>query len=335
MMELENGCYGSEGDGYFGKGDGSGDGCFDGTGNGWGNDRSFFESGNKDIKKYDEHQVYYIDGINTIIYSVHGNYAEGAIVNRDLTLSPCFIAKEYSCFAHGETLQKAVEAVHKKAIQKMPVEERINGFLQNYPDENKKHSGREFFEWHYILTGSCKMGRKQFCKDNNIDIDAEYTPMEFLDICKDAYGGEIIKQIIEIYKRKKIKLYIEKDVVIAELKRLREIQSSPIVLCDDMLSFIDSLETKELGDKTSEHEHSEIPEHGHFETIYHQGAKPRWKVGDVLATYEFYSDREGEHIFGKIIEVIEGDYDWIYVFEDGDKIEEATLIQEEVYKIIK
>jgi len=120
-----------------------------------------------------------------------------------------------------------------------------------------------------------------------------------------------------------MKLYIDKDLVVEELKRLREIQSSPIVLCDDVLSFIDSLETKELENK--------IPEYGYFETIYHKGAKPIWKVGDVLAIYEFYSDREGELIFGKVIEVIEEEHDWIYVFEDGGRIEEATLIQNEAY----
>lgn len=119
--------------------------------------------------------------------------------------------------------------------------------------------------------------------------------------------------------------YIDKDVVVEELKRLREIQSSPIVLCDDMLSFIDSLETKEVEDK--------IPEEGYFETIYHRGAKPRWKVNDVLATYEFYSDREGEYVYGKVTDIIEGEYDWIYVFKDEERIEEARLIQDEVYII--
>lgn len=195
---LQEYCYGISGDGSFGCGGGEGSGNSDGSGYGY---SGGFGSGSG-IKKYVEHPVYYIDGVQTLIYSVHGNYAKGAIVNQDLTLSPCFISKEGSCFAHGETLQEAVEAVHKKAIQKLPVEERINRFLQKYPDENKKHPGREFFEWHYILTGSCEMGRKQFCKDNDIDIDAEYTPMEFLDICKDAYRGEVIKQIIKIYNER-------------------------------------------------------------------------------------------------------------------------------------
>ena len=142
-----------------------------------------------------------VDDIQTIIYNVHGNYAKGAIVNSDLTLTPCFIAKEGDLFAHGRTLQEAVQAAQSKAIEEMPVERRIDKFLQVYSDKNEKHSGREFFNWHHILTGSCEMGRNQFCKDNDIEIDAEYTPVEFLNLCKDAYKGDVIKKVLQLYER--------------------------------------------------------------------------------------------------------------------------------------
>ena len=189
------------GDGYgdgtgFGDGDGTGYGYSDGYGYGY----------NDGIKKYGEQTVYIVDDIQTLIYSVHDNYAKGAIINSDLTLSPCFIAKEDDCFAHGETLQDAVIAVHAKTIQNLSSEEdRIDKFLQEYPDKNKKYLGREFFEWHHTLTGSCKMGRKQFCKDNNIDINAEYTPMEFLNLCKNSFGGDVIKLVIDKYNNVKKK----------------------------------------------------------------------------------------------------------------------------------
>ena len=132
---------------------------------------------------------------------MHGNYAKGAIVNADLTLTPCFIAKEGDLFAHGMTLQEAVQAAQSKAFEEMPVERRIDKFLQVYSDKNEKHSGREFFNWHHILTGSCEMGRNQFCKDNDIEIDAEYTPVEFLNLCKDAYKGDVIKKVLQRYER--------------------------------------------------------------------------------------------------------------------------------------
>ena len=192
----------SSGSGYgegYGYCDGSGHGSGYCNGSGYGDGFGRGDGYGYGIKKYGEQTVYLVDGVQTLIYSVHGNYAKGAIVNSDLTLSPCFIAKEYDYFAHGETLEEAVKFVHAKAIQSLSEEERIDKFLQEYPNKNKKYSGREFFNWHHLLTGSCEMGRKQFCKDNNIDIDAEYTPMEFLNICKDAYGGDIIKQVIKRY----------------------------------------------------------------------------------------------------------------------------------------
>lgn len=194
--------YGSGNGSGYGSGDGSGYGCSDGSGYGYSDGYSdgYGYSYSDGIKKYGEQTVYIVDGIQTLIYSVHDNYAKGAIINLDLTLSPCFIAKEDDCFAHGETLQDAVIAVHAKTIQNLSSEEdRIDKFLQEYPDKNKKYLGREFFEWHHTLTGSCKMGRKQFCKDNNIDINAEYTPMEFLNLCKNSFGGDVIKLVIDKY----------------------------------------------------------------------------------------------------------------------------------------
>ena len=107
-------------DGY-GDGYGSGSGSGDGSG----------------LKKHGEHTVYDIDGVQTLIYSVHGIYAKGAIVNSDLTLTPCFIAKVDDYFAHGETLQKAVADARAKALQNTPVEERIDAFVSLCADPNQ------------------------------------------------------------------------------------------------------------------------------------------------------------------------------------------------------
>ena len=170
-----------------------------GSGSGYGYVSGYGYGDGYGLKKYGEHTVYNIDGVQTLIYSVHGIYAKGAIVNSDLTLTPCFVAKVDDCFAHGETLQKAVADARVKALQNTSIEERIDTFVSLYADPNQKAAGKEFFNWHNILTGSCEQGRLQFCKDNDIDINADYTPMEFLNLCKDAYGGEIIKQVIEKY----------------------------------------------------------------------------------------------------------------------------------------
>ena len=64
-------------DGY-GSGDGSGSGSGDGSGDGDG-------SG---IKKFEGHEVFVVDDMPTLIYTVHGNYARGAILQSDLNLAP-------------------------------------------------------------------------------------------------------------------------------------------------------------------------------------------------------------------------------------------------------
>ena len=82
------------------------------------------------------------------------------------------------------------------------------------------------------------------------------------------------------------------------------------------------------------------PEHGCHQWC--RGKEPRWKVGDILAYYECYSDYEGEQILGEIIrvEISEND-DWVYVFRDDEDEDgeygcsEESLVNDECYKITK
>lgn len=115
-------CDGSgDGEGLgYGGGTGRGDGNLDGSGSGSGVGRS----DSADIKFFCGSPVCYIDGIPTIITAVFGNYAKGYILGKFLTLNPCYIAKQGSYFAHGETLSKAVFEVtlkHSRACQNMAV----------------------------------------------------------------------------------------------------------------------------------------------------------------------------------------------------------------------
>ena len=81
----------------------SGDGYGSGSGSGFGG------GGGDGIKKYDGEDVHMIDGVQTIITAVHGNIAKGTILQEDLTLTPCFVAKVDGFFAHGETARAAFE----------------------------------------------------------------------------------------------------------------------------------------------------------------------------------------------------------------------------------
>lgn len=137
--------------------------------------------------------VYDIDGTETAIYSIFGNYAKGAILRSDLTLSPCYIAKQDGFYAHGNTIREAREALENKLYEDMPQEERIEAFVSTH-DLDKSYPTMEFFGWHNRLTGSCEMGRREFAKEHNIDLNGSMTTREFLELTKDAYGGETIKK---------------------------------------------------------------------------------------------------------------------------------------------
>ena len=124
----------------------------------------------------------------------------GNILNSDFTLTPCYISKVENCFAHGQTLAKALKDARSKAMERMPLEQRISKFREQYPDPDKLTPARELYDWHHVLTGSCEMGRKQFARDNGIDIEKDsFTIREFINLTKSAYGSDSIHKLAEAY----------------------------------------------------------------------------------------------------------------------------------------
>ena len=192
------------GDGYgYGSGDGSGDGYGDGSGDGSGygyGDGSGYGYGYGELKSYNHRKVYYIDAVPTLVDSVRGNVARGFMINRDKTLSACYVVKVGNCFAHGETLKAAHADALAKYMQDMSEEERIAEFIKDHPTLDAEYPCKDLFKWHNILTGSCEMGRRQFCQEHAIDLESDYTVRFFLDITKDAYGGNVIKKVIAEYE---------------------------------------------------------------------------------------------------------------------------------------
>lgn len=214
-------CYGG-GDGYgdrngYGDGDGDGNGCGngygdgygDGCGNGYGygygngNGNGYVDSyGNgfdydcNDITFIDGHSVYMVDGIPTIITSAKRNLAKGFMLNKDLTTTPCYIAKCGNTFAHGETLTCAREALQDKLFDNMSEEERIDVFLNTF-NTTDKYPAKLFYNWHHRLTLSCEMGRQAFVKNHGIDLDNDvFTVREFCELCKNDYGNSVIRKIL-------------------------------------------------------------------------------------------------------------------------------------------
>ena len=199
--------YGS-GSGYgtgSGSGSGNGSGSGSGTGNGYGNDDGYgYGSGsgygyyNSDITKFNGNEVFLIDGVSTIITNIKNNIAIGFILQLDFTLTPCYIVKENNVFSHGTTLREAINSLQEKLYNNYPLKERILKFKEKFKDYSLKYAAEEFFIWHNILTGSCKMGRMSFAKDKNINLETDtFTVYEFINLTKDQYNGANIKALLD------------------------------------------------------------------------------------------------------------------------------------------
>jgi hypothetical protein len=201
-----------DGNGYgYGDGDGhrNGNGYGDRNGNGYGDGNGYGNgNGNGDgngygygLKSISNQNIYEIDNIQTIIISIKQNLAKGYIVNNDLTLESCFIAKGENQFAHGKTAKEAFNSLQEKLLITLPIEQRIIKFKENFISLKKKYKAKEYFNWHYLLTGSCNMGRLSFINNNNINLEKDsFTVIEFINKVKNQYGFEIIKKLQESYK---------------------------------------------------------------------------------------------------------------------------------------
>ena len=197
--------YGS-GHGYGdgdGDGDGSGNGDGDGSGSDYGDGSCYGYGSGYDygsgygVKEFNSQKLYDIDGVQTLIYSVKGDAAKGAILNKDLTLTPCWVYRRGNLFAHGATLHEAAKAAVDKWLDKQPTEERIKAFVECHPSLTESYG--DLFDWHHTLTGSCEFGRQQWCKEHGLKPADSLTLREFFELTKDDYGGDIIRQTAEAY----------------------------------------------------------------------------------------------------------------------------------------
>lgn len=192
----------SNGDGYGdgdGRGDGDGYGRGDGSGSGSGNGDG---SGRGDglILKLSGKHVYRIDGLMTVFERITGNYARISILREDMTLQPGWLCKRRNYFAHGNSLREAKASLEAKLLQDMPIADRVSLFKSNFaPDE--KYLAHKYFDWHFKLTGSCEMGRKEWVKSKGIDLNNDqFTPLEFCEMVKEEYGSYVIEELIEEYR---------------------------------------------------------------------------------------------------------------------------------------
>lgn len=155
-----------------------------------------------DIKSYINKPVFCIDDTPTIIRSIRGNVAKGLILKSDLITTPCFVVKVGNCFAHGKTIKEAFLVAQAKHFNEMPEDERLQAFVDAH-EWGLEYPDKDFYDWHNKLTGSCAMGRDMFAKEHGLEkLDGKHTVEWFVELTKDAYGGEIIKRIPSLYLHK-------------------------------------------------------------------------------------------------------------------------------------
>lgn len=173
--------YGSGGSngGNYGSGDGSGDGY--------------------GIKEINGYTVYNADDIETIITSIRGNIAQGFILEKNTKLVPCYIVKKNNKFAHGNTLHDAFMSLQEKLYDNSTEKDRIEAFKRKFPSYDTKYNNRDLFVYHHVLTGSCRMGRESFVSSNGLSLDGKTTVREFVELTKNAYGGDIVKKLPKAY----------------------------------------------------------------------------------------------------------------------------------------
>ena len=191
------------GSGYgsgYGYGYGYGDGYGDGDGYGYGDGSGYGYGYGDGIKCFCGKEVYLIDGVKTLIDHVHRNAAKGAILNSDLTLEECYVVKAENFFAHGKTLREAMDALEEKMFEDMPVDEKIDRFIEKFQTD-QEYPTKAFFDWHNRLTGSCDQGRRAFARDHDIDLEnGMMTVKQFIDLTRNAFGGSVIRQLEEKLK---------------------------------------------------------------------------------------------------------------------------------------
>ena len=210
FISIEPLGYGS-GSGY---GDGSGDGYGSGYGSGYGygdgykvNNPFFNQSKIKEYRKgfidkeiatfktFKGKEVYYIDNIPCCFLAIKDNVAKVDIIKEDFTTEVQYIAKRGNLFAHGYTKQEAVQSAIDKHFASLSFQEKKIEFISKFK-KNDVNKNKVYFEWHHILTGSCKSGRLNFIQSRGINLYDEMTVVEFLTITQNEYNGNIIKEIL-------------------------------------------------------------------------------------------------------------------------------------------
>jgi len=171
---------------------GSGDG--DGSGNGYSYDDII-------IHIYRGKDVYYINKLPVIIYSIEENIALCDMINiNNFALNRCYFAKYNNVFAYSYTAKYALEAAMDDYIRLHDIDSRILLFKEKFLP-NIKYSAKEFCKWYSLLNDVSSFDYNLFFKKKGINLDKdEFTVKYFIELTINGYGSSIIKKLNDYYK---------------------------------------------------------------------------------------------------------------------------------------
>jgi hypothetical protein len=69
-------------------------------------------------------------------------------------------------------------------------------FLKEF-SKKEKMSVKELYDWHGLITGSCRFGRSAFQKEHHLKDSDELTLKQFVALTQDAFGGAKIKELLK------------------------------------------------------------------------------------------------------------------------------------------
>lgn len=148
------------------------------------------------LKKINGRKVFHVDGIPCQPVEVHNVWAKVKIINtKDFTLKECFLAKYHGVIAHGESVKNALRDAQEKYFSSFDFEDLKKKLLEEFSEKGSL-TVAELFKWHGLLTGSCTCGRQQFQKENDLKDSDKLTLKQFVELTRNAYGGEKIKELI-------------------------------------------------------------------------------------------------------------------------------------------
>ena len=152
------------------------------------------------IKYFNGEKVYYVNNQPIIIHSLHkDSLARISIINNDLTLTEKYLARIDELFETGNDLHKAYKEVFWDSLMEKSVDERIDIFIDLYPDPNVEILGYDFMKWHMVLANACLDGSLKYVERNNLSLDKNYSVKFLLKFVRKAFNPEVIKKILDKY----------------------------------------------------------------------------------------------------------------------------------------